>query len=117
MTDENKKKLQVIFSKLSELGWEREMSYFDDGFVMVYSFRLSDRLNDGCYWEVSIEDHHNELDMPEPLDDWIIYTSYHDPDQKDWYGNNYVASSAIEFETMKLFIEFIEVLESERVKI
>jgi len=115
MTDENKQKLETIVHKLNALGWIYEALHWNDDFIMTHRFRLYDRLNVGCYWEVSIEDHHDELDMPEPLDDWVIYTSYHDPDQKDWYGNDYAASSAIEFETMKLFMEFVEVLESERI--
>ncbi len=117
MMDENKQKLEMIYIKLNALGWRARIEHYDDGLIMAYCFTLSDRLNDGCYWEVVIEDHHDELDMPEPLDDWLIHASYHDPDQKDWYGHNYTGGAAIEFKTMKLLMEFIEILESERLQV
>lgn len=97
-----------IIEKLKNMGWTYEKLYFDDGSVMTYKFTLHDMCDKESYWLVSIEDHHDELPS---ADDWIIYSSYHNPEQKDWDGHQIDTHGAIDYKTMKLFVMFVETLD------
>lgn len=97
-----------IIEKLKEMGWSYEEKLWCNGSVMTYEFTLHDMPNKESYWLVSIEDHHDELPS---ADDWIIYSSYHDPEQKDWDGNQIDTHGAVDYKAMKLFVMFIETLD------
>ena len=103
--------LKTVVKKLEAMGWTYKPLHYDDGKIMTHSFTLPDEFDKGSYWKVSIEDHHNELDA----DDWIIYSSHHDPDNKDWFGDQMDDTpGAVAYEAMKLFITFIDILKIER---
>lgn len=99
-----------IIEKLKSIGWTYEEKLWCDGSVMTYIFKLQDANNKESYWEVSIEDHHGDIDA----DDWIIYSSYHDPEQKDWAGNQIDTHGAVDYKVMKLFVMFVDTLEEEK---
>jgi len=96
-----------IIEKLKSMGWTYEEKLWRDGSVMTYIFKLQDDNDEESYWEVSIEDHHGEIGA----DDWIIYSSYHDPEQKDWDGHQIDTHGAVEYKAMKLFVMFVDTLE------
>lgn len=99
-----------IIEKLKSMGWSYEEKLWYDGSVRTYKFTLHDMSDKESYWEVSIEDHHDELPS---ADDWIIYSSYHDPEQKDWDGYQVDTLGVVDFKAMKLFVMFVETLEEE----
>lgn len=103
-------KRKEILDKIKALGWEYEEKYWDDGSVMVYMFKLHDAMEAENYWEVSIEDHHDEGDV----NDWIIFSSYHDSKEKDWYGRQIDTLAAVEYSTMKLIMDFVSVIDEEK---
>ena len=96
-----------ILEKIRSLGWLYEQKLWPDGSVMTYIFKLEDKKTAGAYWKISIEDHHDDIDT----DDWIIYSSYHDPQQKDWDGHQIDTFGAVEYKAMKLFVMFVDTLE------
>lgn len=110
----NKKTLEIAQSKfricedLHKLGYEYRTRLWDDGTVMTHKFIRPDCMRDGCYWEVAIEDHTDD-----DGEDWLIFVRYHDPDQNDWYGHQIDISGCVEFEAMKLIVEFTEILKKE----
>lgn len=93
-----------IIKSLEKLGYKYSIKYYDDGKPMSYVFTQQDKNNPECSWFISIEDHHGELDV----DDWVIYCYYHDPEQKDWDGHQIDIHGAVEFEAMRLIMEFVE---------
>ena len=97
-----------IIEKLKGMGWSYEKLYFSDGSIMTYKFTLHDMSDKESYWEVSIEDHHDEIPS---ADDWIIYSSYNDPKQKDWDGHQIDTYGAVDHKAMKLFVMFVETLD------
>lgn len=103
-------KRKEILDKIKAIGWEYEEKYWHDGSVMTYKFKLRDMLNKESYWVVSIEDHHGDIDA----DDWIIYSCYYDPEQKDWDGNQIEFQGAVEYSTMKLIMDFVSVIDEEK---
>lgn len=102
--------MKSLIEKLKAMGWVYEEKYFDDGTVLAYVFKHEDCGIKGAYWEVSIEDHHDDGDW----DDWFIFTSYHDPNQKDWEGHQIDISSCVEYKAMNLIMKFVAILESKR---
>ena len=102
--------MKEIIEALEKLGWTYTEKIWNDGTVMSYKFRRDDAMIGDAYWEISIEDHHDERDS----DDWLIYTSYHDPKLRDWYGHQIDIDCAVEYEVMKLIVKFVDILESER---
>lgn len=98
-----------IIEQLEKLGYEYSTKLWADGTVMVYLFKRPDCMRDGCYWEVSIENHTHD-----DGGDWLIFVKYHDPDEKDWFGKQRDISGCVEFEAMKLIIEFIEIVKKEK---
>lgn len=105
---EARKKFEIT-EKLHKLGYEYRTKLWDDGTVCTYKFIRPDCMRDGCYWEVAIEDHTDD-----DGDDYLIFVSYHDPDEKDWFGNQRDISGCVEFEAMKLIVEFTEILKGEK---
>ena len=99
-----RKKLEIT-EELYKLGYKYRTELYDDGTVMTHYFVLQDAIHNDCYWEVAIENH-TEYDEK----DYLIYVSYHDPDQKDWEGHQIDISGCVEFEAMKLIVEFTESL-------
>jgi len=104
--------LEMVVKKLEDMGWTYKPLYYDDKEgIETYSFTLPDKFDKEAYWKVLIEDHHNEVDV----DDWTIYSSHHDPDDKNWFGEQLEDTpGAIECEAMRLFVTFIDILEIER---
>lgn len=103
--------LKTVVKKLEAMGWSYEPLYHDDGEIMTYSFKLPDKFDKDSYLEVQIEDHHNGVDV----DDWIIYSSYYDPDNKNWFGEQMDdIPGTVAYEAMKLFVTFIDILKIER---
>lgn len=94
-----------IIERLEKLGYEYSTGLYDDGTIMTYKFKRPDCMRDGCYWEVSVEDH-----TEDDGEDWLIFVKYHDPDQKEWDGRQIDISGCVEFEAMKLIVEFTEIL-------
>ena len=97
-----------IIEQLEKLGYMYYTKLWDNGTVMTYVFKRPDYSWEGCYWEVSIEDH-----TEDDGEDWIIYVKYHDPDQMGWDGNQIDVSGCVEFVAMKLIVEFAEILKKE----
>ena len=95
----------TITEELYKLGYEYRTRLWDDGTICTHKFIRPDCMRDGCYWEVAIEDHTDD-----DGEDWLIFVGYHDPDQKDWEGRQIDISGCVEFEAMKLIVEFIEIL-------
>ena len=100
-----KKTKDKIIEQLEKLGYEYSTLLYDDGTIMTYRFKRPDCMRDDCYWEVTIEDH-----TEDDGEDWLIFVRYHDPDEKDWFGNQRDISGCVEFEAMKLIVEFTEIL-------
>lgn len=98
----------AITEELYKLGYEYRTSLWDDGTICTHKFIRHDCMRDGCYWEVAIEDHTDD-----DGEDWLIFVRYHDPDQKDWEGRQIDVSGCVEFEAMKLIVEFTEILKKE----
>lgn len=97
-----------IVEQLEKLGYMYSTKLWNDGTVMAYRFRCSDYSHEGCYWEVAVEDHTEDDGK-----DWLIFVRYHDPDQKAWEGYHIDTSGCVEFEVMKLIVEFTEILKKE----
>ena len=93
-----------IIMSLERLGYKYSIKYYDDGTPMTYTFTQQDKMDPEASWVVSIENHHGDLDV----DDWVIYCSYNDPEQKDWDGNQIDIQGAVEYEAMRLIMAFIE---------
>lgn len=102
--------MKSIIDKIKSLGWAYLEEHYPNGDVMTYIFRRNDAVIKDAFWEVSVEDHHDEGDC----DDWLIYSRYHDPDEKDWFGNQIDTHGCVEYETMKLIMKFVACLESKR---
>jgi hypothetical protein len=100
-----KKTKDEIIELLHKLGYEYDTRLWPDGTVCTHKFISPDCMRDGCYWEVAVEDHTHD-----DGEDWLIFVRYHDPNQKDWYGNQRDISACVEFEAMKLIVEFTEIL-------
>lgn len=98
-----------IIEKLEKLGYMYRTRLWADGTVMTYMFKRPDCLRKGCYWEVSVEDH-----TVDDGGDWLIFVKYHDPDETDWFGKQRDISGCVEFEAMKLIVEFVEILKKEK---
>ena len=98
-----------IIEQLEKLGYEYRARIWDDGTVCTHKFIRPDCMRKGCYWEVAVEDH-----TEDDGEDWLIFVRYHDPDQKDWEGSQIDISGCVEFEAMKLIVEFTEILKKER---
>ena len=94
-----------IIEQLEKLGYEYSTELYDDGTICTYRFRCPDCMQDDCYWEIAIEDHTKDDGK-----DWLIFVRYHDPDEKDWFGHQIDISGCVEFEAMKLIVEFTELL-------
>ena len=103
-----KKTKDEIVKQLEKLGYLYSTKLWDDGTVCTHKFIRHDCMRDECYWEVAIEDHTDD-----DGEDWLMFVSYHDPDQKDWEGRQIDISGCVEFETMKLIVEFTEILKKE----
>jgi hypothetical protein len=103
-----KKTKDKIIEQLEKLGYLYSTKLWDDGTVMTYLFKRPDCMRDDCYWEVAIEDHTDD-----DGEDWLIFVRYHDPDQKEWDGHQIDISGCVEFEAMKLIVEFAEILKKE----
>ena len=101
----NARKRFEITEELYKLGYEYKTHLWADGTVCTHEFIKPDYMIDGCYWQVAIEDHTDD-----DGEDWLIYVSYHDPDQKEWDGHQIDISGCVEFEAMKLIVEFTEIL-------
>ena len=102
----SKKKTRIkIIEQLEKLGYKYRTELYDDGTVMTRVFECLDCMQGGCYWEVAIEDHTEDRE-----NDWLIYVKYHDPDLKDWDGHQIDTFGCVEFEAMKLIVEFTEIL-------
>lgn len=97
-----------ICKDLHKLGYEYRTKLWGDGTVCTHEFIRPDCMRDGCYWKVAIEDHTDD-----DGEDWLIYGGYHDPDQKDWEGRQIDILGCVEFEAMKLIVEFTEILKKE----
>lgn len=111
MKDQKLKEAQRKFEiteKLHKLGYEYKTRLWDDGTICTHKFIRQDCMRDSCYWEVAIEDHTDD-----DGEDYLIFVSYHDPDQKDWDGRQIDISGCVEFEAMKLIVEFTEILKKE----
>lgn len=102
-------KKREIIEELDDLGYEYRTKLWDDGTVCTHKFICHDLVREGCYWEVAIEDHTEDDEK-----DYLIYVSYHDPDQKDWEGRQIDSPGCVEFEAMKLIVEFMEILRREK---
>ena len=102
---------EEIILKLKEQGYEYKPLFWPDGSVMTHKFVIIDTRDPECSWTVSIEDHHDELPN---VDDWLIYCSYHNPEEKDWFGHQIDTQGAVEYKAMKLIIEFVDILDKER---
>ena len=96
-----------IIEQLEKLGYMYSTKLWADGTVMTYTFKRPDCMRKGCYWEVSVEDH-----TEDDGEDWLIFVKYHDPDQKEWDGQQIDISGCVEFEAMKLIVEFTEILKN-----
>ena len=94
-----------ITEELHKLGYEYRTELYDDGIICTHEFICPDCGNDDCFWKVAIEDHTEDDGK-----DWLIYVSYHDPDEKDWFGNQRDVSGCVEFDAMKLIVEFTGIL-------
>lgn len=105
--EESIKKFEIT-EKLHDLGYEYRTRLWDDGTVMTHKFINPDCTRDDCYWEIAIENHTYDDGK-----DWLIYVRYHDPNQKDWEGHQIDISGCVEFEAMKLIVEFTEILKKE----
>lgn len=101
---DDKRKFEIT-EELNDLGYEYRTKLWGDGTVCTHKFICHDCMSDDRYWEVAIEDHTEDDGK-----DWLIYVSYHDPDQKDWEGHQINVSGCVEFEAMKLIVEFTEIL-------
>lgn len=101
---EARKKFEIT-KKLHKLGYEYRTRLWPDGTVCTHKFIRPDCMRDECYWEVAIEDHTDD-----DGEDWLIFVRYHDPDQKEWDGHQIDISGCVEFEAMKLIVEFTEML-------
>lgn len=97
-----------IIEQLEKLGYGYSTSLYDDGTICTYRFIRPDCMVKNCYWEIKIEDHTDDDNK-----DWLIFVGYHDPDQNDWFGNQIDISGCVEFEAMKLIVEFAEILKEE----
>lgn len=100
---------EQIIKMLKTRGWTYEEKYWSDGSVMTWIFKQLDTCNKDAYWMVSIEDHHDDGDW----DDWFIYTCYHDPNEIDWDGRQIDTSCCVEYQEMKLIMEFVDTLDKE----
>lgn len=105
-------KLLNIIKQLEDLGYKYYIKRWPDGTAMSYKFSQQDSRDPESFWEICIEDHHGEADT-NGVYDWLIYCSCHDPEQKDFDGNQIDTRGAVEFKTMKLIMEFIEEIEKE----
>ena len=97
-----------ICEELHKLGYEYSTRLWDDGTICTHKFICHGCIRDGSYWEVAIEDHTDD-----DSGDWLIFVRYHDPYQKDWEGRQIDISGCVEFEVMKLIVEFTEILKKE----
>ena len=97
-----------IIEQLEKLGYEYRTELYDDGTICTHKFIRPDCIRNDCYWEVAVENHTDD-----DGEDWLIFVSYHDPDEKDWFGNQSNISGCVEFEVMKLIVEFTEILKKE----
>lgn len=104
----DKKAKDKIIEQLEKLGYEYSTRLWPDGTVMTYMFTRPDSAGNDCYWEVAVEDH--TMDDGE---DWLIFVRYHDPEEMDWFGHQRDISGCVEFEAMKLIVEFAEILKKE----
>lgn len=98
-----KKTKDKIVEQLEKLGYEYKPFRHPKAWFCTHKFIRPDCMRDGCYWEVAIEDHTDD-----DGEDWLIFVSYHDPSQKDWDGHQIDISGCVEFEAMKLIVEFVE---------
>ena len=98
-----------ITEDLYKLGYEYRTEFFDNGTISAHTFIHPDCTRDGCYWEIAIEDH-----MDDDCKDWLIFVRYYDPDQKDWEGCHIDIEGCVEFEAMKLIVEFTNILKGEK---
>lgn len=103
-------KEEIIKLLEEEFGFVYESLLWPDGSVMTHKFICKDRHDPEAAWIVSIEDHHDE--RPD-VDDFVIYSYYHDPETKDWYGHQIDICGAIEYKVMKLIVAFVDILEAE----
>lgn len=101
--------MNETIKKLEKLGYLYQTELYSDGSVCTYKFIRNDCMRDGCFWEVAIEDH-----TEDDGEDWLIFVRYHDPDEKDWFGNQRDISACVEFEAMKLIVEFTGILKGEK---
>lgn len=102
--------MKSLLQKLKDLGWIYEERRYENGIIYAYIFRHEDCDIEGAYWEVSIEDHHNDGDW----NDWLIFTRYHDPNQKDWEGHQIDTSCCVEYKAMLLIMKVLAILDSHR---
>lgn len=103
-------KEEIINKLSSEFGYSYNDVLWPDGTVMTHKFTIADNHDSESTWIISIEDHHGE--RPD-VDDFLIFCGYHDPEQKDWYGHQIDICGAVEYEVMKLIVEFTEILKKE----
>ena len=101
--------LTKVIKKLADLGWSYKVQSNDDGEIISHAFTLNDKNDEDSSWKVWIEDHHND-----DADDWIIYSGYYAPHNKDWFGDLSYTMGAVHYEDMKLFSRFIDILECEK---
>ena len=99
--------MNEIIEQLEKLGYEYRTKLYDDGTICTHKFICQDCIRNDCYWEVSVEDH-----TKDDGEDWLIFVKYHDPDEKDWFGNQRDISGCVEFEAMKLIVEFTGILKN-----
>lgn len=96
-----------IIKQLKEKGWD-----YNDHHLGSHIFKKEDPDSRGCHWSVVIEDNTDD----EKINDWLIHVGYNDPDNKDWYGQDYEEHGCVERNEMKLFMMFIGAIEAEERK-
>ena len=101
---------EEVIKMLVKRGWSYKIDSDKNGEVISYAFSQIDKNDLDATWNVWIEDHHNDIDV----DDWVIYSGYFAPHNKDWFGDISNTMGAIHYEDMKIFCHFIQILESKR---